>query len=64
MMATLIQLISVCADKLHLANLVDAYAELIRSRAFWNYVNAFDACTVFGGLVIVVLFVIHRMTRI
>lgn len=49
-------LIAVCADKLHVNELIDAYAELIRSRAFWNTVNAFDfivliVCLTFLGVV-------------
>ena len=40
----------------HVNELVDAYAELIRSRAFWNTVNAFDfivliVCLTFLGVV-------------
>ena len=41
----------------HVNELIDAYAELIRSRAFWNTVNAFDfvALTVCIVLVVVVV---------
>ena len=41
MIATLTQLISVCADKLHLANLVDAYAEKLYAIAFATRVECF-----------------------
>ena len=63
MIAALTQLISVCADKLHLANLVDAYADLIRSRAFWNYANSFDTYAFLGSVVIIALFISYRQTR-
>lgn len=41
MIATLTQLVSVCADKLHLANLVDAYAEKLYAIAFAERVGCF-----------------------
>ena len=63
-MTAIVQLVSVCAEKLHLANLVDAYAELIRSRAFCNEVNAFDLHILLGGAVIVGVVAICRITRI
>ena len=37
--------------------LVDAYAELIRSRAFWNTVNAFDFVALTVCIVLVVVIV-------
>ena len=54
-MTAIVQLVSVCAEKFHLANLVDAYAELIRSRAYWNEVNAFDFYAFIGLLALVAL---------
>ena len=50
-------LIAVCADKLHVNELIDAYAELIRSRAFWNTVNAFDFVVLTVCIVLVVVVV-------
>ena len=58
-MTGIVQLVSGCIEKLHLANLVDAYAELIRSRAYWNEVNAFGLYAFLGILGIGLLFGIY-----
>lgn len=62
-MTAIVQLVSVCVDKLHLSNLVDAYAELIRAEAFKVEVNVFDLHICIGALVILGLYAIYEITR-